>query len=105
MSLNFHLGNCYSKKPVSKTKKLPNSDLAINSRLQDSPVVPIGRSPRTDVLLKAEQVALEAGGCVVRLAGLYISFTSAFFAIIFLHFDGETLIIHTTKTRELTFIG
>uniref|UniRef100_A0A7N0T7U1 Uncharacterized protein n=1 Tax=Kalanchoe fedtschenkoi TaxID=63787 RepID=A0A7N0T7U1_KALFE len=38
---------------------------------EDSPVVPIGRSPRTDVLLKAEQVALEAGGCVVRLAGLY----------------------------------
>ncbi|CAM8929907.1 unnamed protein product [Rhodiola kirilowii] len=38
---------------------------------EDSPDVPIGRSPRTDVLLKAEQAALEAGGCVVRLAGLY----------------------------------
>lgn len=38
---------------------------------EDSPVVPIGRSPRTDVLLKAEQVVLEFGGCVVRLAGLY----------------------------------
>ncbi|KAK9065604.1 hypothetical protein SSX86_015005 [Deinandra increscens subsp. villosa] len=41
---------------------------------EDSPVVPIGKSPRTDILLKAEQKVLEAGGCVVRLAGLYISF-------------------------------
>ncbi|XP_024026974.1 uncharacterized protein LOC21391829 [Morus notabilis] len=38
---------------------------------EDTPVVPIGRSPRTDVLLKAEKVVLEFGGCVVRLAGLY----------------------------------
>lgn len=38
---------------------------------EDTPVVPIGRSPRTDVLLKAEQVVLETGGCVLRLAGLY----------------------------------
>lgn len=42
--------------------------------IQDSPVVPIGRSPRTDILLRAEEVVLESGGCVVRLAGLYISF-------------------------------
>lgn len=35
--------------------------------------MPIGRSPRTDVLLKAEKVMLEFGGCVLRLAGLYIS--------------------------------
>lgn len=42
--------------------------------MQDTPVVPIGRSPRTDVLLKAEKVVLEYGGCVLRLAGLYISF-------------------------------
>ncbi|KAL2458561.1 NAD(P)-binding Rossmann-fold superfamily protein [Forsythia ovata] len=28
---------------------------------EDSPVVPIGRSPRTDLLLKAEKVVLEAG--------------------------------------------
>ncbi|URE22315.1 hypothetical protein MUK42_17549 [Musa troglodytarum] len=41
---------------------------------EDSPVVPVGRSPRTDVLLKAENEALDIGGCVVRLAGLYISF-------------------------------
>ncbi|KAF3324657.1 hypothetical protein FCM35_KLT10814 [Carex littledalei] len=40
---------------------------------EDSPVVPLGRSPRTDVLLKAEKEVLEAGGCVLRLAGLYIS--------------------------------
>ncbi|XP_020113814.1 uncharacterized protein LOC109727979 isoform X2 [Ananas comosus] len=38
---------------------------------EDSPVVPIGRSPRADVLLKAEKVVLEVGGCVLRLAGLY----------------------------------
>lgn len=38
---------------------------------EDSPVVPIGRSPRVDVLLKAENVVLEFGGCVLRLAGLY----------------------------------
>ncbi|PKI59000.1 hypothetical protein CRG98_020568 [Punica granatum] len=41
---------------------------------EDTPDVPIGRSSRTDVLLKAEKVVLEFGGCVVRLAGLYISF-------------------------------
>ncbi|KAJ4956347.1 hypothetical protein NE237_013130 [Protea cynaroides] len=40
---------------------------------EDSPVVPIGRNPRTDVLLKAEKIVLEIGGCVLRLAGLYIS--------------------------------
>uniref|UniRef100_M1APZ3 Uncharacterized protein n=2 Tax=Solanum tuberosum TaxID=4113 RepID=M1APZ3_SOLTU len=40
---------------------------------EDGPIVPIGRSPRTDILLKAEEVVLEFGGCVVRLAGLYIS--------------------------------
>ncbi|XP_076912763.1 uncharacterized protein LOC143571148 isoform X2 [Bidens hawaiensis] len=38
---------------------------------EDSPVVPIGKSPRTDILLKAEKKVLEVGGCVVRLAGLY----------------------------------
>uniref|UniRef100_F6HDH6 NAD(P)-binding Rossmann-fold superfamily protein n=1 Tax=Vitis vinifera TaxID=29760 RepID=F6HDH6_VITVI len=41
---------------------------------EDGPVVPIGRSPRTDVLLNAEKGVLEFGGCVLRLAGLYISF-------------------------------
>lgn len=38
---------------------------------EDCPSVPIGRSPRTDVLLKVENIVLEAGGCVLRLAGLY----------------------------------
>ncbi|KAK2646481.1 hypothetical protein Ddye_021676 [Dipteronia dyeriana] len=38
---------------------------------EDSPIVPIGRSPKTDILLKAEKVVLEFGGCVVRMAGLY----------------------------------
>ncbi|XP_010517243.1 PREDICTED: uncharacterized protein LOC104792722 [Camelina sativa] len=38
---------------------------------EDSPVVPLGKSPRTDVLLKAEKVVLECGGKVLRLAGLY----------------------------------
>ncbi|XP_010548916.1 PREDICTED: uncharacterized protein LOC104820237 isoform X2 [Tarenaya hassleriana] len=38
---------------------------------EDSPVVPLGKSPRTDVLLKAEKVVLEHGGVVLRLAGLY----------------------------------
>ncbi|CAL5368372.1 unnamed protein product [Camellia sinensis] len=32
--------------------------------IQDSPVVPIGRSPRTDVLLKAEKAVLESGSSV-----------------------------------------
>ncbi|XP_066161571.1 uncharacterized protein [Oryza sativa Japonica Group] len=40
---------------------------------EDSPCVPIGRSPRTDVLLKAENAVLEAGGSVLRLVGLYKS--------------------------------
>ncbi|KAF7837874.1 uncharacterized protein G2W53_006356 [Senna tora] len=39
---------------------------------EDTPVVPIGRSPRTDVLLKAENVVLEFGGCVLRLTNLDI---------------------------------
>ncbi|EFH57888.1 hypothetical protein ARALYDRAFT_903150 [Arabidopsis lyrata subsp. lyrata] len=34
---------------------------------EDSPVVPLGKSPRTDVLLKAEKVVLECGGTVLRL--------------------------------------
>ncbi|KAM3233500.1 hypothetical protein P3L10_018859 [Capsicum annuum] len=38
---------------------------------EDGPVVSIGRSPRTDVLLKAEKVVLDFDGCLVRLAGLY----------------------------------
>ncbi|KAL3626144.1 hypothetical protein CASFOL_029693 [Castilleja foliolosa] len=41
---------------------------------EDTPVVPIGRSPRTDNLLKAEKVVLEAGGSVVRLSGLYLEY-------------------------------
>lgn len=42
--------------------------------MQDGPIVPLGRSPRTDVILKAEEVVVESGGCVLRLVGLYISF-------------------------------
>lgn len=38
---------------------------------EDTPVVPLGKSPRTDVLLKAENVVLGHGGCVLRLSGLY----------------------------------
>lgn len=38
---------------------------------EDSPVKAAGTSERTARLLKAEQAVLEAGGCVVRLAGLY----------------------------------
>ncbi|XP_014507665.1 uncharacterized protein LOC106767317 isoform X1 [Vigna radiata var. radiata] len=38
---------------------------------EDSPVLPIGRSAKVDVLLKAENVVLDFGGCVLRLAGLY----------------------------------
>ncbi|CAN8271872.1 unnamed protein product [Cochlearia groenlandica] len=41
---------------------------------EDSPIVPLKKSPRTDVLLRAEKVVLECGGTVLRLAGLYISF-------------------------------
>eukprot|EP00262_Sarcandra_glabra_P004499 TRINITY_DN15585_c0_g1_i2.p1 TRINITY_DN15585_c0_g1~~TRINITY_DN15585_c0_g1_i2.p1 ORF type:complete len:312 (-),score=28.27 TRINITY_DN15585_c0_g1_i2:165-1100(-) len=40
---------------------------------EDCPIVPIGRSPWTDVLLQAENAVLEVGGCVLRLAGLYKS--------------------------------
>ncbi|KEH31419.1 NAD(P)-binding rossmann-fold protein, putative [Medicago truncatula] len=36
---------------------------------EDTPSVPIGRSPRVDILLNAENVVLEFGGCVLRLAG------------------------------------
>ncbi|WVZ71151.1 hypothetical protein U9M48_019771 [Paspalum notatum var. saurae] len=50
---------------------------------EDCPSVPIGRSPRTDVLLKVENVVLEAGGCVLRLAGLYISSANVYLFISF----------------------
>ena len=38
---------------------------------ETSPTVPRGGSPRTDTLLAAEDAVLGAGGCVLRLAGLY----------------------------------
>ncbi|KAJ8493270.1 hypothetical protein OPV22_014991 [Ensete ventricosum] len=38
---------------------------------EDAPLVPIGRSPRIDILLSAEKEVLDVGGCVLRLAGLY----------------------------------
>lgn len=38
---------------------------------EGGPVVALGASPRTDVLLKAEENTLAAGGNVVRLVGLY----------------------------------
>lgn len=38
---------------------------------EDSPLVPFGRSPRIDVLLRAENIVQEVGGSVLRLAGLY----------------------------------
>ncbi|KNA09398.1 hypothetical protein SOVF_153940 [Spinacia oleracea] len=38
---------------------------------EETPAVPMGKRPRTDVLLKAENVVLDYGGCVLRLAGLY----------------------------------
>ncbi|CAK9861796.1 unnamed protein product [Sphagnum jensenii] len=40
---------------------------------ENSPIVGKGRSPRTDVLLGAEEEVLKVGGSVVRLVGLYIS--------------------------------
>lgn len=53
---------------------------------QDSQLVPIGRSSRVDVLLRAEDVVQEVvGGCVLRLAGLYISFLNvvSYISVIF----------------------
>ncbi|KAL6626190.1 hypothetical protein ACP70R_029916 [Stipagrostis hirtigluma subsp. patula] len=35
---------------------------------EDCPSVPIGKSPRTDVLLKVENIVLEAGGCVLSIS-------------------------------------
>ncbi|XP_051127795.1 uncharacterized protein LOC127249149 isoform X2 [Andrographis paniculata] len=40
---------------------------------EDTPDMPLGKSPRVDTLLQAEKVVLDAGGCVLRLAGLYLS--------------------------------
>lgn len=40
---------------------------------EDSPVAPLGQSDRNDRLLLGEQAATDAGGCVVRLVGLYHS--------------------------------
>ena len=36
-----------------------------------SPVMALGANPRMDALLMAENAVVEAGGCVVRLVGLY----------------------------------
>jgi len=38
---------------------------------ESTPVFAIGENPRADTLLQAEEAVLEAGGCVVRLSGLY----------------------------------
>ncbi|WPT12046.1 hypothetical protein PSENEW3n2_00003704 [Picochlorum sp. SENEW3] len=38
---------------------------------ESSPVNELGSNPRTDALLLAEKTVLEAGGCVMRLVGLY----------------------------------
>ncbi|KAL4528635.1 hypothetical protein Ndes2437B_g03182 [Nannochloris sp. 'desiccata'] len=38
---------------------------------ETAPLVALGASPRTDTILQAEQAVLDAGGCVVRLVGLY----------------------------------
>ncbi|KAL6615315.1 hypothetical protein ACP70R_037585 [Stipagrostis hirtigluma subsp. patula] len=38
---------------------------------EDCPSVPIGKSPRTDVLLKVENIVLEAGGCVLSIFFTY----------------------------------
>ncbi|KAI8561562.1 hypothetical protein RHMOL_Rhmol04G0349800 [Rhododendron molle] len=74
---------------------------------EDSPVVPIGRSARTDVLLKAEKVVLESGGCVVRLAGLYISFIKASHEIYLYLLDAASLsvAILKKKLRGKIFLG
>ncbi|KAL6849925.1 hypothetical protein ACP4OV_020552 [Aristida adscensionis] len=59
--------------PFDEDPKDPDleADPEDNLDEEDCTCVPIGRSPRTDVLLKAENVVLEAGGCVLRLVGLY----------------------------------
>ena len=49
---------------------------------QDSPSVPVGRSPRTDKLLRAEEAVVGVGGCVVRLGGLYISTSMSLFSFL-----------------------
>lgn len=38
---------------------------------ESAPTVPLGRNERSDRLLLAEKTVLDAGGCVVRLVGLY----------------------------------
>ncbi|KAI8566114.1 hypothetical protein RHMOL_Rhmol02G0014400 [Rhododendron molle] len=75
---------------------------------EDFPVVPIGRRPRTDVLLKAEKVVLESDGCVLRLAGLYISFYEIYISNIFMStHDAASLLvaIMKKKLRGRIFLG
>ncbi|XP_057539632.1 uncharacterized protein LOC130817769 isoform X4 [Amaranthus tricolor] len=76
---------------------------------EDTPAVPMGRSPRTDVLLKAENVVLDHGGCVLRLAGLYISFLSSdlFLVSLGMHWDAASLTnaILKKKFRARVFLG
>ncbi|GAB4817924.1 hypothetical protein N2152v2_004970 [Parachlorella kessleri] len=38
---------------------------------ESTPLIRMGANERTDKLLKAEQMVLDAGGCVARLVGLY----------------------------------
>ena len=38
---------------------------------ESAPTAKLGDNERTDKLLAAEQAVVEAGGCVVRLVGLY----------------------------------
>ncbi|KAL0921973.1 hypothetical protein M5K25_005929 [Dendrobium thyrsiflorum] len=73
---------------------------------EDYPVVPIGRSPRTDVLLKAESAVLEAGGCVLRLSGLYSADRGAHVyylkkGVVDVHPDGILNLIHYEDAASL----
>ncbi|XP_020584802.1 uncharacterized protein LOC110027634 isoform X2 [Phalaenopsis equestris] len=73
---------------------------------EDYPVVPLGRSPRTDVLLKAENAVLDAGGCVLRLAGLYNADRGAHFyylkkGTVDIHPDGILNLIHYEDAASL----
>jgi hypothetical protein len=62
-------------------------DVSDNSVCDEiSPLVAKGRSPRTDLLLNAEEEVLKVGGNVVRLAGLYISSIPVCCCITFFHF-------------------
>ncbi|CAL5415799.1 unnamed protein product [Camellia sinensis] len=67
---------------------------------EDSPVVPIGRSPRTDVLLKAEKAVLESGGSVIKVH-MFIGWRKVLLTLVQI----TSSILYTTRQQIMDLVN